>query len=151
MTMVYMAGAIDMVSSEQREGWRDAAAKELKDDGISSYNPAAAFVVDLCADVASAIVEINEVALRKCDFALFNMSKTQPSIGTPIELYMAAKLNKPRVIVWDKSDEPIPAYLSYYGDTIVYSLADAIWVIRAYKRDQLAKSPPAAATPRRLS
>jgi len=140
--MVYLAGAIDMVSSEQREGWRDAASKMLKSDGISTYNPAAAFVVDLGANVAPAIVEINEIALQKCDFALFNMSSSQPSIGTPIELFIAAKLNKSRVVVWDNKHDPVPAYLAYYGGMIVYTLTDALAVIRAHKADQVQLPSP---------
>jgi hypothetical protein len=128
--MVYLAGAIDMVSKEEGANWRLDAIERLGSMGISTFNPMSAFgYVDLDnREAARALVQINEAALRSCHAALFVMSPDKPSIGTPIELAICHNERIPHVVLWVTKDWtlPLPAYLTCYGSKIVQNMQDAM-------------------------
>lgn len=104
MTIVYLAGAIDMVNGDNRTTWRDKVTDKLREHGIAVYNPVAAFGAILTnEEVSRAIVNINTAALKECSHILFVMGNDYPSVGTPIELYMAHQLGLNYSIVWNPS------------------------------------------------
>lgn len=129
MTLVYLGGPIDLVNENDRIQWRKGMADVLLNTyGISTFDPAAAFNVELRDyQVSRQLVHINEVALSTCDFAVFVMSPNQPSIGTPIELMLAHKQLKPNVVIWGGDPEkPLPAYVSALAGNVVYTTEQAI-------------------------
>jgi hypothetical protein len=139
--MIYLAGAIDMVSKEEGMDWRLTAIEELRKIGVSTFNPMAAFGYVNLEDptAASALVRINEAALFQCSAAIFMMSPEQPSIGTPIELFACHHRGIPHVVIWATKDwsVPLPAYLRRYGDKIVGSVKEAVTHIKKLKEQQI--------------
>lgn len=131
--MVYLAGPIDLAPAKGQ--WREEVARKLAEYGISSFDPAAPYTLARDggghADVAIArkIFEINTVALQQCD--LFLGAFYTASIGTPMELREAKKMNKPTVCVWSDEVKPPPLYLIYHADYIVSSYEEAVNVVVA--------------------
>lgn len=138
--LVYLGGAIDLVDGDIRQGWRDKMKHELKEIGVSTFDPASAFSVNLHhKEVAESLVKINEVALLSCDHAFFVMGDKYPSVGTPIELYIAKMNNIPHTVIWNPvagsfdanlgipvRKDPYPAYVNVFADKIVCSFHNAI-------------------------
>lgn len=114
--MVYLAGAIDLVDGNNRTTWRDKITKVLNEHNLAVYNPVGAFGAILTdTQVAENIVEINTFALKQCQHIVFVMGKKYPSVGTPIELYLAHELDLGFTVIWD----PTPAMdegFEEYGD-----------------------------------
>lgn len=139
MTMIYLAGPIDLVTKQESSTWREKFANELASRGMSSFNPASAFKLILDnEDDAKTLVNINTAALHQTDFVVFVMGKTIPSIGTPMELFMAHMHDIPHVVVWEPqiqsfdsklpSSPPVvvPAYISAFAQHVVYRFDDAL-------------------------
>lgn len=139
--MIYLGGAIDLVSGETRNAWREKFAGILMSEyGISSFNPAAAFNFNVAGDAEDAekLIEINRRAMLTCDLAVFVMASDQPSIGTPMELLMAKQEGLPHIVIWNpsiKSFDPLfiqaepnmlPAYINGIADEIVYTFDGAL-------------------------
>lgn len=130
--LVYLAGAIDLVSEEDGKSWRDSVKEMLLSRGISVFDPKGAFSVYLHnRDDVEALVNINRFVLKKSDYALFLFNPRHNSIGTPIELYLASQVyNIPHIVVWNDPDyheeAPLPAYITAYANKIVFSLSDAV-------------------------
>lgn len=132
--LVYLGGPIDLVSDKDRVNWRWDMKKELIGREISSFDPCSAFKINPCdKGVAENLVDINKMAMLNCDFAVFVMSREMPSIGTPIELYMASENGLPHVVIW-LSDGPFPAYISGLADTVVRNFDDAMHEIIKFRK-----------------
>jgi len=123
--LVYLGGPIDLVTDEERTDWRSKLKFILQAEGISSFDPCAAFNINLTdrSDCAR-LVEINERALGTCDTAVFVMSKSQPSIGTPIEMFAAHHMGKQAIVVWN-DEGPLPAYVTNYAGVVVRTIDEA--------------------------
>lgn len=139
MSIVYMAGAIDLVDGDNRTSWRDEATAVFNDEGIAVYNPVGAFGAVLNnKKVAESIVAINAAALDECDHIIFVMGKDYPSVGTPIELFMAHQKDLKYTVVWNpiigrghgtyKDNEDLPIYIRHFAGprAIFKSIDDAI-------------------------
>lgn len=118
MSLVYLAGAIDLVSAEERNNWRTEAKDVLNKYGISTIDPTGTFSyvrsessIDRIK-TSKDLIEINRVNMMMSDIVLIVLSKDKPSIGTPIELWMCAEADKEVVVLWDANpDDFIPAYI----------------------------------------
>lgn len=145
--MVYLAGAIDLISKKDSKNWRDSVKETLLSKGISTYDPRGAFSVNLHSkDDVKMLVNINHFVLKRSDYVLFLFNPRYNSIGTPIELYLASQVyNVPHVVVWDDPDyytgKPLPAYITTYANKVVFTLSDAINEIELYK-DKLNTTKP---------
>jgi nucleoside 2-deoxyribosyltransferase len=87
--LVYLAGPIDAVSSEEARTWREQATEALTTErpNIATFSPVHAITVGRAAindeSTAESIIQINQLALARADFVLANLDG--PSFGTPIE------------------------------------------------------------------
>lgn len=128
--LIYLAGAIDLVDSKGRHGWREKMKDELAARGMSSFDPSTAFrFIARNYDDAAKLIRINRKAMLDCDIVVMVMGKSMPSVGTPMELYMCMEANHPVVVVWepdiksfdgeepDKERSPLPAYISGFIHT----------------------------------
>lgn len=170
MAMIYLGGAIDMATAKERTNWREDLKKALHGMyGHSSFDPASAFRVDLADHKTTKhLTEINKYAMGKCDIAIFVMNDKTPSIGTPMELYMATNEMSgfgynmiEHLVIWnphdthalpkyskykinqerkrDHLDDELPAYISGMTSNVVSSFRDAILFI-----DHVASGNPAS-------
>lgn len=115
--LVYLAGAIDLVSKEDRNNWRTDAKEALNKVGISTVDPTGTFTYVKSgieiedAKTSKDLIRINKMNMDMSDIVLMVLSKKLPSIGTPIELYMCHEANKEIVVLWDGDMNFIPAYI----------------------------------------
>lgn len=128
-----------MVSKEDGANWRLQAISQLRSIGVSSFNPMSAFgFVNLSnRESVKALVEINEAAMLRCNAAIFLMSASQPSIGTPMELLLCHQHGIPTVVIWDTKDwsANLPAYITHYGGKVVADVnaaVDAIGLVKSH-------------------
>lgn len=123
--LVYLAGPIDMAAGENH--FR-AMADVMKDFGISCYNPRAAYAglnTQDKTDVAR-MITVNKLALYNSSAVVMMMRHDVPSVGTPIELYMAHQNHTPILAIWTGTPTATPAYLSHYADIVYGSLDELI-------------------------
>lgn len=114
---VYLSGPISGLTYEQSIGWTDYAKTELAKDGIDGYKPLRGkkflkdvgqigeyVSVDHWMSTPKAILERDSYDVRSSDVILVNLlgAKTR-SLGTTSEIGMAYVLNKPIVLVMEKS------------------------------------------------
>lgn len=78
------------------------------------------------------MIKINEHNLLASDIVIVLLSKDHPSIGTPIELYLANIHNVPNIVVFD--GEKIPAYILGLADAIRRDINSAIKYVLDYQR-----------------
>lgn len=124
--LVFLGGPIDM-AGEHASHWRQTAKEMLKEHGISTYDPLAAFNVNLHSKAAvERLVQINMHALSQCHFAIFALPHYVPTFGTPMELFYAHQNDIPHVVWWDGDPAKVPAYVTYCARKIVYTLEDAV-------------------------
>lgn len=95
--LVYLAGAIDGVSKEDAEGWRETATHQLLQRRIATYNPAAAFQ-NVEMDDAGAVHRIDREAIETCDGMIARVSPG--CFGTIREVEYASLAGKV-VVIWD--------------------------------------------------
>lgn len=117
MSLVYLAGAIDLVSKEERNNWRSDAKEILNKYGISTVDPTGTFSYVKSGNVADDkktakdLIQINKINMLMSDVVLIVLSANKPSIGTPIELWICVESNKDIVVLWDGDPNFIPAYI----------------------------------------
>jgi hypothetical protein len=145
--LVYLGGPIDLVSDGERSGWREMMKNELASRGISSFDPAAAFRYMPHSDDARVLIDINKKAMCSCDFAVFVMGSTMPSVGTPIELYMATQYGINHCVIWEpdhqsfrsgESVHPVagnlPAYVKGFAQHVFHRFDVALDHIVEHKK-----------------
>lgn len=86
ITMVYMAGPIDLDPTDSKREWREEAAKQLLEGDIATFSPAHAFSWKPGCDGGSQIRSINWAALDTCRAMLCFLPANTPTIGTIMEL-----------------------------------------------------------------
>lgn len=135
MSLVYLAGAIDLVDENGRNDWRTEAKKILNRCGISAIDPTGTFSYVRSSNeldrkiTSSKLIEINRNNMLMADIALIVLDKNKPSIGTPIELWMCVEAKKDIVVLWNSGSEDfIPAYIEGLVNPhdIVFNLESAI-------------------------
>lgn len=92
--LVYLGGAIDYATKEERTKWRDLVSEKLKEDDISTYNPAAAFsYTNKNAEygITERVKLINDQAIACSDVAVFVLPRGINSVGSIVELAMVVK------------------------------------------------------------
>lgn len=126
-----------MVSPEF-QNWKQKTKIILQKYGITCVDPAGTFSYATTGNrredinTAKKLIKINEQNLLTCDIAIILLSKNHPSVGTPIELYLA-NINKiPNIVVFD--DGKIPAYILGLADTIRYDMESAIEYIINFQK-----------------
>ena len=127
--VVFLAGAIDLVPSEE-QSWKSLAQMKLKFHGFTVVDPAKTFNVCYPEDayarkrLGKKLREINENAILMSDFIIARMTSTM-SIGTVTELQLCANNEKPCAIFWD-SEDIIPVYLYTFNLPIYTSLDECV-------------------------
>lgn len=101
--IIYLAGPIDDVSTEDATNWRQFAARYLAFHGMGAYDPAAAFSpcpdgFGVTIDDAPAVRAINNTAIQLCDAVLANCF-TGFTLGTVREIERAKKEGLPVFLV----------------------------------------------------
>lgn len=138
MSLVYLAGAIDLVDEKQRNNWRTSVKECLNEHGISTIDPTGTFSYVRSNNewdrrkTSLDLIKINKANMMMADVVLVVLSKNKPSIGTPIELWMCAEAKKEVVVFWDTdSTDFIPAYIEglVRPNDIVFSLERAIELV----------------------
>lgn len=138
MSLVYLAGAIDLVSKEERNNWRTDAKKVLNEYGISTIDPTGTFSYVRSESeqdrrkTSLDLIKINKMNMMMADVVLIVLSKDKPSIGTPIELWMCAEAKKEVVVLWDANPTDfIPAYIEglVHPRDIVYNFERAMELV----------------------
>lgn len=137
MVKVYLAGPIRK-SNDNGIGWRDRIKEEIQDwpnldvicpsDKFNAPEEGLEIVEDPQRDGeigVSEIVESDKADIQEAD-ALFVGYEEVPSVGTPMEIYMAYSQDKPIVIWYMDGDEPPSPWLTYHSDYLVRSFEDAI-------------------------
>lgn len=145
--IVYLAGPIDLVSDGVRTTWRNTMKNELASRGISSFDPSSAFrYLPQDKKDAKKLIEINEHAMRSCDFVVFVMGSKTPSIGTPIELHIADRYDIPHCVIWEPTLESfdgggakragvkLPAYIQGLANYVFHRFDHALDHIVSYSR-----------------
>ena len=132
----YLAGPIDL-SKEGFQNWKSECKSTLAKHGITSIDPAGTFTYAQSnnkADrigTAQSLMAINEFNLINSDVAIIYISRSVPSVGTPIELKICADRKIPHVVVITGDPNlPLPAYVEGLANDVVYSTSQALeWVI----------------------
>lgn len=143
----YLAGPIDL-SKEGFQNWKGICKDTLAKHGITSIDPAGTFTYAQSnnkADrigTAQSLMAINEFNLVNSDVAIIYISRSVPSIGTPIELKICADRKIPHVVVIAGDPKlPLPAYVEGLAQHIVYNMDQALeWVID-FVRDEIENNP----------
>lgn len=96
--LVYLAGGIDAITPDAARSWREEVIGDERGGltfmGFSAFSPAHAFKVNnLTEEIAEAVVEVNELALRKSTAVVANL--TGQTFGTPVECEIARGLAIP--------------------------------------------------------
>lgn len=127
--VVFLAGAIDLVPSEE-QSWKSLAQMKLKFHGFTVVDPAKTFNVCYPEDtyarqrLGKKLREMNENAILMSDFIIARMTNTM-SIGTVTELQLCANNDKPCAIFWD-SEDIVPVYLYTFNLPIYTSLDECV-------------------------
>ena len=132
----YLAGPIDL-AKEGFQGWKTECKKVLSKNGITCIDPAGTFTYAQSRDkkdrigTAKALIDINKYNLIRSDVAIILISKTVPSVGTPIELSICAEHKIPHIVVMDTDiNGPLPAYVEGLADRVTNNIDSALdWVI----------------------
>jgi hypothetical protein len=119
----YLAGPIDYVE-DNGTGWRgelkalvDTKIKDAQTRDVVLFDPVVPYCFSrVTPDMATYLHDVNLVALEKASGIVARLMKGQVSVGTPIELYLAARLNKPIILITDM-DESV--YMTYVGRNAV--------------------------------
>lgn len=126
--IVYLAGPIDGVEVTAATEWRTKTAKELGDAGVSTFNPAGPFRFgDVTDKMDKFVIETNKSALAQCDVLLANLSGVGRGIGTIREIEYAINRGIQVIVVLPMASTH---HSSLYDTTIVYSLVDAVDIIK---------------------
>ena len=147
MTLIYLAGAVDAVSTADAHDWRIKAQNDLGKLSVAAYSPPAAFSVPESFDDADAmarIIDINNGALRFSHAVLANLSGH--SFGTPVEVWAALFDHKLPVFSWGISKRSIYRDLIRADGSYEEALANLkVWIAQRVPVD--APLAPAFAAP----
>jgi hypothetical protein len=94
--VIYLAGAIDSVTTEEAQAWREAVGEQAK-GMICFFSPAHAYF-GASKDTAWGIDRINRAVILGCDGVLANLAQG-PAFGTIREIEVARQQRTPVVIV----------------------------------------------------
>jgi dUTPase len=113
MTSVYLAGPLDYAKLGPMVSWREKLVehvqKELGNSSPLFFSPNKPF--DNALNDVTALVNINMAAVSACRILVACVVPTQPSWGTPIEVYEARRQGK-HVLLWlPEGVDDCPAYL----------------------------------------
>jgi len=100
--MVYLAGPIDDVDIQDAKGWRDLMARQLWTKGISVFNPATAYNLNLDRNtefISKRLININKKAIEECDLLVANLSGKGRGFGTIREIEYAKSIGKEVIII----------------------------------------------------
>lgn len=103
-TMVYLAGPIDDVDINDAKSWRELMARQLWTKGISTFNPATAYKLNLDRNteyVSERVVNINKCAIQQSDLVVANLSGPGLGFGTIREIEYAKSIGKEVIIIGD--------------------------------------------------
>lgn len=96
---VYLAGKMAGLSLDEMLGWRNEAARKLRDAGFAVLNPVDVFLAEKGDKSPREIVDSNKYQIRHSDIVLAELSHPELSIGTLGELVYAREMGKV-VIAW---------------------------------------------------
>lgn len=124
----YMAGPIDY---EQDQTWKDKLIEMCKGhEDTLLFDPNTYHFKRSTPAMAKYIHDINMIAVKYSDGVVAHWMKNQVSVGTPVELYYAFKLQRPVILVTDMMES---VYLQYIGlgvdTTVVSNLTEAYGAI----------------------
>lgn len=136
MALVFLSGAIDLAHKDY-QNWKERVKEKLAEIKVGTVDPAGTFNYVINEEdpaehrhTARALVDINRHALISSDLALIVLDAHQPSIGTPIELYLCDVHDIPSVVVWN--GDRYPAYIYGLADYVVDNMDDALTIIEDY-------------------
>jgi nucleoside 2-deoxyribosyltransferase len=115
----YLAGPIDF-EADKGSGWRDelkglvdTKIKDVHTREIVLFDPVAPYCFSrVSPDMSAYIHDVNLVALEQASAVVARLMKGQISIGTPIELYVAARMGKPIILITDMDESVYMTYVS---------------------------------------
>lgn len=102
--LVYLGGAIDDATREEAQGWRDQAKAALAKEGITCYDPCAAFSAPVdhpefdLRDIGKRAHFIEREVIARSTALLVNLIPGKP-FGTIREIDFARSLDRPVVVV----------------------------------------------------
>ena len=100
--MVYLAGPIDDIDIQDAKSWRELMARQLWTKGISTFNPATAYHLNLDRNtefISERLISINKKAIEECDLLVANLSGKGRGFGTIREIEYAKSLGKEVIII----------------------------------------------------
>lgn len=108
----YLASPIDYC--ENQGGWKEDLKSLCKiHDEILLFDPYAPYTFTKSnKEMAKYIHDMNMLAIMHGNAVVARMMTGQTSIGTPIELYYALKINKPVILITDMEKS---VYMQYIG------------------------------------
>jgi len=126
MNSIYLAGPLDYANLGDKAAWRERFAALLGQHSPMSaqlpllYDPSKPFTNPLSSP--DTLVSVNMAALEASSIVIALVISTEPSWGTPIEIWEARRQGKP-VLLW-VPNEDCPPYL--IADTERYLTLNAI-------------------------
>lgn len=133
---VYLGGPMRASAGDRDLAWRDSASVFLAYFGIVPVNPARG-LRDIAAEEAertpAEIVTRDLRDLRSSDLLLINWTDGDyASVGTSVEMYVAAvEEEMPVLVVWPFAG-PAPVFVQHYATRIYRTLAEALDEIGGY-------------------
>lgn len=132
--LVYLSGAIDVVSAAEAAGWRSMATDTLNQYDISTFSPLAAFCVSTTPEgisqrLAKKISTINRAAILVSDVMLANLSSNQRMLGTIREIEVARQANI-RVVAFGQG---LQRHVEAHDLLVVGDLQAALDLILSYR------------------
>lgn len=122
MTMrVYLAGAVELVSREHAEQWRDKVRRLAEQ--YTEWQPVDPLTYEEDGADANQIFNLDRHLLLSCGAVL--LDARQPGWGTGTELSWAHEANIP-VIAWGVDREAAPTFLRVQATIIEKNLGDAV-------------------------
>lgn len=122
--LIYLAGPVDGIARDKALGWRQAVSEMLAEEGISCFNPCAAFsIAKFSPELGISVNAINNNAIMCCNVMLANLSIGGMAFGTISEIERARRLGQRVIVIWPKNKE-ISLYA--YDVEIVHTIDQAI-------------------------
>lgn len=113
MFCCYLAGPIDFDKKESN--WKDDVKQRCKAKrNLLLFDPDIYIFNNVTSSISKFIYELNCHAIELSDVLMIRLMKDQASVGTPIEIHYAAKLDKKLILITDMLFDSV--YINYYAN-----------------------------------
>lgn len=124
--ILYLCGAMDNVSEDERHGWREEVKQKWKADWCLDPTRRDYGERDL-DEVCRELVDLDKRDIMASDITLVNY--TRPSVGTSMEILFSWERHMPVVIIDKAENGFISPWLYYHSTVIVDSIDEALdWI-----------------------